>query len=49
MALNIDTLTKLLALKYVQIADAKRVLGNLTDIRKAFIGFQPYLYDRAIA
>jgi type I restriction enzyme R subunit len=47
--LDIEKLTELLELKYVQIADAKRVLGNLTDIRNAFIGFQPYLYDRAIA
>ena len=27
------------------IADAKRELGTISDIRDTFIGFQEYLYD----
>jgi type I restriction enzyme R subunit len=42
--LDIDKLSELLELKYLQIADAKKELGSITNIRESFIGFQPYLY-----
>jgi type I restriction enzyme R subunit len=45
--LDMDKLTALLELKYLQIADAKRVSGSTTEIKDAFINFQPYLYARA--
>nr|MBX2843467.1 DEAD/DEAH box helicase family protein [Flammeovirgaceae bacterium] len=37
-------LSPLLILKYKAIADAKRELGEIKDIRQTFIGFQEYLY-----
>ena len=37
-------LPDLLNLKYKAIADAKRELGTISDIRDTFIGFQEYLY-----
>jgi type I restriction enzyme R subunit len=37
-------LPELLTLKYKAIADAKRELGAISDIRDTFIGFQEYLY-----
>jgi hypothetical protein len=43
-----DKLTELLELKYMQIADAKRVLGSTTEIKDALINFQPMFYARAI-
>ena len=46
--LDIDKLTELLELKYMQIADAKKELGSIANIRDSFVGFQPMLYDRAI-
>jgi type I restriction enzyme R subunit len=42
--LDIDKLSELLELKYFQIADAKKELGSIANIRESFIGFQPYLY-----
>ncbi len=44
--LDIDKLSELLELKYLQIADAKKELGSIANIRESFIGFQPYLYER---
>lgn len=32
-------------LKYKAIADAKRELGTISDIRDTFIGFQEHLYE----
>lgn len=46
--LDMDKLTELLELKYMQIADAKKELGSIANIRDSFVGFQPMLYDRAI-
>jgi type I restriction enzyme R subunit len=37
-------LPELLTLKYKAIADAKRELGAISDIRDTFIGFQEHLY-----
>ena len=37
-------LPDLLILKYKAIADAKRELGEISDIRSTFIDFQKYLY-----
>ena len=37
-------LPDLLILKYKAIADAKRELGKISDIRSTFIDFQKYLY-----
>lgn len=47
--LDINKLSELLELKYMQISDAKKELGSIANIREAFIGFQPLLYDRAIS
>lgn len=47
--LSDDKLKPLIELKYNTIADAKRVLGSPSAIRETFIGFQKYLYNRAIA
>lgn len=41
-------LKPLLELKYKDIDDAKRELGDIAGIRDTFIGFQGYLYQRAI-
>lgn len=38
----------LLILKYHAIADAKKALGDIPTIRKTFIGFQTYLYDKRV-
>jgi type I restriction enzyme R subunit len=46
--LDMDKLTELLELKYLQIADAKKELGSIANIRESFVNFQPMLYDRAI-
>jgi len=47
--LSDDKLKPLIELKYNTIADAKKVLGSPSLIRETFIGFQKYLYERAIA
>jgi len=39
-------LPELLTLKYKAISDAKRELGEISGIRKTFIGFQEYLYGK---
>ena len=39
-------LGNLLTLKYDAIGDAKKELGDIASIRKMFIGFQTYLYDK---
>tara|TARA_B100001564_G_C20369460_1_gene547265 strand:- start:535 stop:678 length:144 start_codon:yes stop_codon:yes gene_type:complete len=44
-----DKLKPLLELKYNTIADAKKVLGSSEIIRETFIGFQKFLYEKAIA
>ena len=41
-------LKPLLELKYSAIDDAKKELGDIASIRNTFIGFQEYLYQRAI-
>ena len=41
-------LKPLLELKYKAIDDAKRELGDIASIRNTFIGFQGYLYQRAM-
>ena len=47
--LSDDKLKPLIELKYNTIADAKKVLGSPSLIRETFIGFQKYLYNKAIA
>ena len=42
--LDDSKLPELLNLKYKAIADAKRELGAIPEIRDTFIGFQEYLY-----
>ncbi len=42
--LDQDKLPHLLELKYHAISDAVAALGNVTDIREVFIGFQKHLY-----
>lgn len=42
--LDDEKLPELLELKYEAIADAKKELGAILQIREAFIGFQEYLY-----
>lgn len=42
-------ISDLLILKYHAIADAKKELGDIATIRKTFIGFQTYLYDKRVA
>ena len=44
--LDQDKLPDLLDLKYHGVADAVAVLGNVTDIREMFIGFQKHLYGQ---
>ena len=46
--LSDDKLKPLIELKYNTIADAKKVLGSPVVIPETFIGFQKYLYSRAI-
>ena len=47
--LSDDKLKPLIELKYNTIADAKNVLGSPSTIREIFIGFQKYLYQKAVA
>ena len=47
--LSDDKLKPLIELKYNTIADAKKVLGSPLAIRETFVGFQKYLYEKAIA
>jgi superfamily II DNA or RNA helicase len=41
-------LADLLELKYHSIADAKKELGEIKNIRDTFIGFQGYLYESEV-
>lgn len=43
--LDDEKLPQHLELKYRALANAKRELGEISDIRKVFIGFQEWLYD----
>ena len=43
--LDEEKLTPLLILKYHALPDAKQELGDITDIRNTFIGFQAHLYE----
>jgi hypothetical protein len=43
-----NEIAELLEQKYLQIADAKKELGSIANIRDSFVSFQPMLYDRAI-
>jgi hypothetical protein len=43
--LDIDKLSELLELKYLQISVAKKELGSIANIWESFIGFQLYLYQ----
>ena len=45
--LDQEKLPHLLELKYHAVADAVAVLGNVTEVREMFVGFQEYLYARA--
>ncbi len=36
-------------LKYMQIADAKKELGSIANIRESFVRFQPMLYKKVLA
>ncbi len=45
--LDLDKLPDLLELKYLALADAKKELGSIQNIRENFIGFQEYLYQSA--
>jgi type I restriction enzyme, R subunit len=47
--LDIDKLAPLLRLKYGSIEDATATLGDPGDIRRVFIEFQRYLYEKARA
>jgi type I restriction enzyme R subunit len=44
--LDIEKLAPLLKLKYGSIEDATATLGAPADIRRVFIEFQRYLYER---
>ncbi|MBD2087893.1 type I restriction endonuclease subunit R [Coleofasciculus sp. FACHB-542] len=44
--LDQDKLPQLLELKYHDLRDAVVDLGNVSDIRRVFIGFQEYLYSQ---
>lgn len=46
--LDDEKLPELLELKYRAIANAKRELGSIKEIRKTFIGFQEHLYDKRV-
>ncbi len=46
MELDREKPTPLLKLKYLAIPNATRVPGNPEQIRKAFVGFQRYLYEK---
>jgi type I restriction enzyme, R subunit len=43
--LNQEKLKDLIGLKYQSIHDATSELGNVSDIRQLFVGFQKYLYQ----
>ena len=47
--LDEEKLTPLLILKYLALDDAKRELGEISDIRNTFISFQPHLYEEKLA
>ncbi|MFH1865754.1 MAG: type I restriction-modification enzyme R subunit C-terminal domain-containing protein, partial [Candidatus Eisenbacteria bacterium] len=47
--LDQEKLPHLLELKYHAVADAVAVLGNVTNVREMFVGFQEHLYARAEA
>ncbi|MCK4408564.1 MAG: DEAD/DEAH box helicase family protein, partial [Candidatus Eisenbacteria sp.] len=47
--LDQEKLPHLLELKYHAVADAVAVLGNVTDVREMFVGFQEHLYARPTA
>ena len=47
--LSDDKLKPLIELKYNTIADAKIILGSPSTIREIFVGFQKYLYQKAVA
>ena len=46
--LDDEKLSPLLILKYKAIADAKRELGGILEIRNAFVGFQQHLYGQVV-
>ena len=46
--LDQSKLTHLLQLKYRAVSDAAIELGGTTRIRETFVGFQKYLYARAV-
>ena len=43
--LNQEKLKDLIGLKYQSIHDATSELGNTSEIRRLFVGFQKYLYQ----
>jgi type I restriction enzyme, R subunit len=45
--LNQEKLKDLIGLKYQSIHDATSELGNVSDIRQLFVGFQRYLYQHS--
>jgi type I restriction enzyme R subunit len=47
--LDDEKLAPLMELKYGSIRDALDKLGQVADVRKLFLGFQPYLYQPAVA
>jgi type I restriction enzyme R subunit len=47
--LDIEKLAPLLKLKYGSIKDATATLGAPADIRRVFIAFQRYLYEKVRA
>jgi len=47
--LDQEKLPHLLELKYHAVADAVAALGNVTDVREMFVGFQEHLYARPTA
>lgn len=46
--LDDSKLSDLLTLKYKAVANAKRELGTVGEIRDTFIGFQQHLYDKRV-
>jgi type I restriction enzyme R subunit len=46
--LDDEKLAPLMELKYGSIRDALDKLGEVADVRKLFLGFQPYLYQPAV-
>jgi len=42
-------LADLLVLKYHTLSDAKDVMGGIKIIRETSVGFQEYLYEKAVA